>query len=413
VKLVSISNLDGVRADMQRKKTIVLFSSLVVLVIFLVPEKQISSKNSAVTIATMPQGQWQVYLPLVRRDDVILFNRTDDMESARLLHTATLLANGKVLVAGGAYTLTSMTPDLRTAELYDPTTSEWYPTGSLHEAREGHSAALLPDGKVLVAGGLKNNGVSVMLTSAELYDPTTGTWNLTGNMNIPRYGHKAILLLNGKVLVIGGYDFAKGWIKETELYDPITGIWSLAGDLYYARMGHSATLLPNGKVLVVGGQSEWASGSAELYDPDTGFWEWTQGPTIARTGHTATLLSTGKVLVTGGCYISHTGSTELYDPDTGTWRITGSLSIPRCDHFAAPMKTGRVMVVDGSVSNGKYDGIVESGDPVSGQWSVAGKTTCDSVTAIGVVLSDGRLLLTGGESTTNRVLNCTEIGVNP
>src|SRR5207237_1387013 len=154
--------------------------------------------------------------------------------------------NGKVLVAGGADT---------SAELYDPTTGTWSLTGSLNVARENFAATPLNNGKVLIEGGKNGTG---LLTSAELYDPTTGTWSLTGSLNIARENQSKVLLTNGKVLIAGGDDGQRegdpnNVFASAELYDPTTGTWSLTGSLHIARVDFPMVLLPNGKVLIAGG----------------------------------------------------------------------------------------------------------------------------------------------------------------
>ena len=152
----------------------------------------------------------------------------------------------------------------------------WTFTASMHDAREYHTATLLLNGKVLVAGGSDINGAQ--LNSAELYDSNTGEWSLTGSMHYRRAIHAATLLTDGRVLVAGGFsDDAPNFIlKSAELYDPAIGTWSQTGDMGTVREFHTATLLPNGKVLVVGGRGIRYH-QAELYDPDTGTWSFT-GP---------------------------------------------------------------------------------------------------------------------------------------
>ena len=179
------------------------------------------------------------------------FVATGSMLTARVSHTATLLANGKVLVAGGS----GDSGSLSSAELYDPATGLWSTTGSLTNGRFDHTATLLADGKVLVAGGW---GDTLMdrLSSAELYDPATGLWSETGSLATGRAGHTATLLPNGKVLVAGSRNTMGNAddLSSTELYDPATGLWSTTGSLVTVRAVYSATLLANGQVLVVGGQ---------------------------------------------------------------------------------------------------------------------------------------------------------------
>jgi WD40 repeat protein len=189
----------------------------------------------------------------------VAFGETGSLNIGRYAHTATLLPNGMVLVAGG-YNQTD--GDLASAELYDPETGTWTETGSLATARDGHTATLLPNGKVLVAGGYSNGSV---LRSAELYDPASGTWTATSNLATKRYSHTATLLPNGKVLVAGG-DNNGGVLASAELYDPGSGRWRATGSLNMARESHTTTLLPNGKVLVAGGDdnNNVALASAEL-----------------------------------------------------------------------------------------------------------------------------------------------------
>src|SRR5438552_3990491 len=173
----------------------------------------------------------------------------------------------------------------------------WSSADSMHDPRDGHTATLLSNGKLLIAGGCAGeNGNSLGLASAELYNPATGTWTLTGSMTTARVGPTATLLPGGAVLVAGGIDVDQQiLLGSAELYNPTTGSWTVTGSLNIARHLHTATLLPGGKILVVGGSGRDAS--AELYDPATGTWTLTGSMTTARVEHTATLLASGKVLV--------------------------------------------------------------------------------------------------------------------
>jgi hypothetical protein len=199
-------------------------------------------------------------------------------------------------------------------ELYDPATGSWSVTDDLDTQRIFHTATLLPDGKVLVAGGCLEDWCldDDPLDSAELYDPNTGAWSATGRLNKPRARQTATLLPDGRVLVAGGDYF--GNPASYELYNPATGSWSVTGPLTQ-RDSHTATLLADGKVLVAGGYDGHIVSSAELYDPAAGGWRSTSNLNAPRLSHTATLLQNGKVLVVGG--YDGTGailrSAELYD----------------------------------------------------------------------------------------------------
>jgi len=228
---------------------------------------------------------------------------TGSLNIPRHHHTATLLKTGKVLVAGGG---TNGSDVLNSAELYDPAIGVWSVTGHLITARTGHTATLLQNGKVLVAGGRSSASVADDLTGAELYDPDTGTWSITGNLNLRRFNHTATRLQDGKVLVVGGG--VNEHSPTAELYDPETGTWSVTV-LNLALDNHRATLLPDGVVLVTGGWDEndrnWPTdnsplNSAERYEPRTGLWSNTGELLTARVNHTATLLANGRVLVAAG-----------------------------------------------------------------------------------------------------------------
>ncbi len=279
---------------------------------------------------------------------------TGNLNLARTAHTMTLLATGKVLVAGGVWGQ-DITDFTNTAELYDPMTGTWSYTGSLNSARYWHTATLLTDGKVLVAGGLAYPDGA--LSSAELYDPLTNTWTVTGSLNAARFNHTATLLSDGRVLLAGGSDGAK--LKSSELYDPTTGNWTLTGNLHNARDSHTATLLTDGRVLIAGGSnpSGQALGSAELYDPARGTWAFT-GNLLSRYGHSANLLADGTVLVAGGdctgdhCVDGYTASAQLYIPARGIWLDTGSFNTARSGHTATLLANRELLAAAGANADG-------------------------------------------------------------
>ncbi|CAF1561813.1 unnamed protein product [Adineta steineri] len=188
---------------------------------------------------------------------------TGNMNNGRYWHTASVLLNGKVLVTGGRGN-----SFLNSVELYDPSTGTWTTTGRMTNTRYYHTASLLSNGKVLVTGGMDN--ANAYLNSAELYDPSTGTWIATGNMKNARAYHTASVLSNGKVLVTGGGGSSgsgTGSLYSAELYDPSTGTWTTTGNITNARYYHTSSVLSNGKVIITGGSNSNANAlnSAELY----------------------------------------------------------------------------------------------------------------------------------------------------
>jgi hypothetical protein len=337
------------------------------------------------------------------------FTSTASLATPRLEHSATLLPNGKVLVAGGFDS--SFYNVLTSAELYDPASGTWTPTGDMHNPRTDHRAILLPNGKVFVdhAGG---NSTQVSRNVVELYDPASGTWTETDFGGLPN--ETVTLLPNGKVLLAGGrtYPDVSG---SAQLYDPASGTVVATGSLGTARAWHTATLLANGKVLVTGGATGQTitSGpltSAELYDPTSGTWTATGSLSAVRYSSTTTLLPDGKVLVAGGSNSSgFLASAELYDPTSGTWTATGSLSSGRSGHSATLLPNGKVLVVGGGGDSG-FLASAESYDPASGTWSVSGSlvTTRQSHTA--TLLPNGKVLIAGGSNDTGALASAELYG---
>jgi len=352
------------------------------------------------------------------------WNLGSNLNKGRLNHTATLLPNGKVLVAGGEDLGAGMAA--ASAELYD-STGNWNETGNLKTGRYLHTATLLTNGKVVIAGGCGSSQPCVPLNSAELYDSTTGTWTSISNLNTARWAHTATLLSNGKVLVVGGYG-VDGPLKNAELFDPATGTWSKAGNLNNARVGHTATLLANGKVLVTGGVD--SGKTSELYDPATQTWSDTGGLNVQRDWPTATLLANGKVLVAGGgvAYVplpppfldAHpelrppyspamifrsyfpTNTAELYEPATGAWTLTGNLFEARYLHTATLLPNGRVLVADGLYCVPfEYDECdvkksAEVYEPATGAWSFTDTPKLARVGHTSTRLPNGKILTVGG-----------------
>ncbi len=289
------------------------------------------------------------------------FSPTGDVIDGRSGHGATLLNNGKVLLTGGFHFQI-----LATAEFFDPATGTFSSTnGPMATARSQHTSTLLNDGRVLVAGGTdeSNNAIS----GAELFDPVAGTFSSTGNLVVARTGHTATLLNDGRVLIAGGESpgVLSPLIPDVQIYDPTAGTFSAAGNMVSARFGHTATLLPNGKVLIVGGS---LLETAELFDPaSNSFTAVTGVMETGRTTHTATLLNDGTVLIAGGDidkigFIFHPFSAEIFDPATATFSSTGgSLTADRYGHTATILQNGRVLITGGFGAVTSQDGTEASG----------------------------------------------------
>jgi hypothetical protein len=271
--------------------------------------------------------------------------------------------------------------------------------------RAVHTATLLADGKVLVAGGFTGDENS--LASAEIFDPATRTFASAGNMNAARSSHTATLLPNGKVLIAGGFN--GGYLASAELYDPAKRTFTPTGAMVTARSGHVATLLKNGKVLLAGGVGTgWTFlADAELYDPATNSFVATGGMTTARESHTATLLTDGRVLITGGhqgrrSAITIYSSAEIYNPVRGTFSSTGNLTVRRHKHDAAPLADGRVLIIGGSDERdgrGAYRN-AEVFNPMTETFTaVAGMNAARyKLQGTAVLLNSGKVLIAGGAS---------------
>ncbi len=314
---------------------------------------------------------------------------TADLHTVHYLHTSTLLPNGKVLVAGG-YNGISFTSAIAEAQNYDPATGTWSAPCSMSVAHAAHTATLLPTGKVLVAGG--NNNSTGVLAVSELYDPVTGTWTLTGPMHTARSAHTTVLLLNGKVLAMGGFGVS-GSLATSEIYDPSTRTWTMSGTMTTARVHFTATLLPNGSVLAVGG----GGSTSELYDPATEMWKEVGTLNFARSYHSATLLPNGKVLIVGGENANNAtiASAELYSPDTGTWALTAPLPIGRALHTATLLPNGKVLIAGGGSSNQQLVN-EELYEPSAGTWIATGSLQTQRGYHTATLLPDGKLLVAAG-----------------
>jgi len=316
-------------------------------------------------------------------------------------HTATLLANGKVVAIGTGPNTHWTSSDVAT---YDPATQSWSRGANGHIERRNHAATLLANGQILVTGG---GGSLVPMADTDLYDPATDHWTHVPDMSVARMSHTSTRLNNGRVLVAGGRDI-DGPHTSAQLYDPITNTWSAAGSMAVARSEHTETLLADGRVLVTGGRYDRFSivgtATAEIYDPATNTWSSVASMANPRIEHTATVLADGRILVVGG--ESQAGA-EIYDPLADTWTPAGTLSNVRYAHEASLLADGRVLVTGGFGSGSGATATSEFYDPMTNSWSAGPAMTAPRARFTATVLLNGVVLLIGGREA--GMLSSTEL----
>jgi Kelch motif protein len=333
------------------------------------------------------------------------------MSVPRSLHSATLLPNGKVLVAGGLHHGSSSLSIAASTELYDPASNSWSAGPDMSRTRSRHSGTLLQDGTVLIAGG---RGLVLSQTSAELYDPVANAFTLTGPMLERRDNHTATLLADGRVLIAGGVSArAQGpfVLNSVEIYDPATGSFHAAAHMRNPRHGHAAVRLPDGRVLVAGGATSGGDcafdPTAEIYDPATDAWTVTDTTPPGRGWSAAALLPGGKVLVAAGWAppsCSASSEAALYDPASGAWSATGSLATARgdVDGAFAVLGDGSMLLAGGLRENFQPPiAAAEVYDPGAGAWHATGSLLVARFEQTTTRLADGRVLVTGGEADGN------------
>jgi hypothetical protein len=315
------------------------------------------------------------------------------MSYDRYLLTVSRLPDGRVLAAGGV-----IEGDFNSADLYDPSTNTWSPAADMNTGHSAATATNLLNGTVLVAGGFSN--------VAEVYNPQINQWTLTGPMNQSRTSAAASLLPSGQVLVTGGCSgFGSGSsCSSTEIYDPQTNVWTAGPPLLTARVYHTSSRLPDGMVLIAGGMdvNDNPISSAELYNSAANMFTYTGSMNTGHISHTASLLFSGEVLIAGGLFGSNVvGSAEVYAPSTGLWSLTGAMKNSRENHTATLLQSGAVLVAGGE--NDCSDELctttdtAEVYDPQTGAWSFT-----DSMGyregAAAVLLKNKAALVAGGEN---------------
>ncbi len=314
------------------------------------------------------------------------------MLNPRSGHSATLLPDGKVLIVGG---MRRNQDFYSSAELYDPATGKFQPAGEMSLGRVGHAAVLLHSGKVLIAGGWIGHGCT---DSAELYDPATGKFTVIAKMTSCRARPSATLLASGDVLLAGGADRGDtpGGIASAEVFHAALLTFEVVGSMHYGRISHTATLLNDGRVLIAGGRGDSLTGTAELYDPKTKQFTLTGSLLAARYKHTAGLLPDGRVLIAGGSderdWRGSLSSAEIYDPRTAKFAATSPLNDARfkLPAEAVQLTSGQLLIAGGSKLVEIYNPATDKFLIVSGQLSNSWHFLTETR------LRDGSVLLTGG-----------------
>ena len=317
------------------------------------------------------------------------FSPTVSLSGPRYAHTNTLLPDGRVLIAGGR----NASNALNTSQIYDPAVPSFSDAGVMVSARYGHTATLLANNTALLTGG--NDGVNTTAQS-ELWN---GTFASTGSLITAREKHTATLLLNGKVLVVGGLNGGSP-VVSAELYDPATGAFIYtSGNLNTARYSHTATLLANGKVLLSGGYSgSVALKSAEVFDPSTGAFTVVGAMANGRQRHAAVLLNDGTVAMIGGQGTSAPlASSEIFNPTTNTFATApGVMASPRDGLTATLIPSGKVIVAGGIESTGSPVKGSEIFDPSTGTFGLSGLLANPRTQHSATLLQSGQILLVGG-----------------
>jgi N-acetylneuraminic acid mutarotase len=343
----------------------------------------------------------------------------DQLPNSVVYHTASLLSNGNVLVAGGERNGSPV----QQSYLYSPSTKSWSYTGNMSTGRRYHTANLVTisggSTKVLVTGGSTPSGITA---STQLYDPSTGTWSSGANMHFARALHSSTTLNDGTVFIVGGQASLgiTGATASAELYDPINNTWTNKANLNKARWNHTATLIGDGKVLITGGStspSGVATSSAEIYNPANDSWTMISPMSNARAGHTATLLSNGKVLIAGGVSTggTYTKTTEIFDPSTNTFSNAATMNY--IHGFSYSGTANLITLHDGITKNVLISGgtcgssdanRTELYDYDTNSWTITANMNQRRCYATATTLNDGTILDIGSGSFTGAGTNTSE-----
>lgn len=321
-------------------------------------------------------------------------NSIGKMSESRAYHTATLLRNGKVLIAGG---FSNGERRLASTEIFDSANKTFSAGETMSVSRAGHSATLLPDGNVLIAGGFNGE----YLDSAEIYDVKTNKFIPAGKMTMPRSEHIAVLLKNGKVLLAGGVGTGWTFLAEAEIFDPATNTFSKIGKMTAARTSHTATLLADGTILITGGHQGRRSAltvyqSAEIFNPQKNTFTPAANLTVKRHKHDALSLNDGRVLIIGGSDERDSQgaytNVEIYNPKTKEFSKIGDMRLSRykLQGTSVLLKNGKVLIAGGTKQ-------AEIFNPVTNSFEIAaGNFETELLFSTATLLPDGQVLVVGG-----------------
>jgi len=342
------------------------------------------------------------------------------MTTPRANQAAAALNDGRVLVCGGTVDA-NIGGVLASAEIFDPATRKFSATGSMTAARMGQTATVLRDGRVLIAGGVRNIGFRTALASAEIYDPKSGSFTAAAPMTVAREGHTATLLRDGRVLVAGGSSNGIVTIDSAEIYDPAAGRWISAGHMTVPREAHVAVLLGSGKVLLAGGGRGGMPGgyiayqNAEIFDPATRKFTTVAAPMRSdRVGAAAVLLNDGRALIVGGksgkilfgpgarnlYWFTPLDTAEIFDPETSTFLATAPMRAPHYLPTATLLANGQVLVVGGWRMQGNVIGGMNDAEEfipgIPGSFASVGPLHVARLQNTATLLPDGEVMVAGG-----------------
>lgn len=353
------------------------------------------------------------------------------MTVPRALHAATAMGDGRVLICGGTANA-QVGGVLASAEIYDPVAETFLPAASMSSARQGHTATLLPKGQVLITGGSQNVGFRSELASAEIYDPQSGIFRATGSMNTPREGHTATLLRDGRVLIAGGSPNGVNTTDSAEIYDPARGQFIATSPMTVPREAHTATLLRNGKVLIAGGGRGGMPGgyiaydTAEIFDPTLGTFSALAAHMVSdRVGHVAALLNDGRVLIAGGksgkilmsgfehslFWLAPLDSAEVYDPETSSFRAVSPMRKSHYLGIATVLPDGDVLITGGWALKGPVivgRATAELFHPVADRFYDPGRLHVPRLEQTATLLPSGQVLIAGGLDADSKVTASVE-----